>query len=96
MISEEEFNRRVMERNSANPEDDSRGDSAVNSHLEIDLGKRGSEISLSTLKEIEEEDEGHIKAASSPDQEKIEDDINNEAHKGSSSSWPDAGEISSG
>jgi hypothetical protein len=85
-ITEEQFNQMVVERNVANPEDDSKGDSAIDETVEAELGLENTD-----LDEIEEEDRGHT--STDTDEEKITEQISNKSHKGSST-WPDPADIS--
>jgi hypothetical protein len=87
-ISEEEFNRLVVNRNDAPPEEDSKGDSANNDYLEAELGEEYPNEDPEVLNEIENEDLGHTKTQSSEsDDEMIENGTRDESHDGST--WPD-------
>ena len=86
-ITEEQFNQMVAARNLANPEDDSKGDSAIDETVEAELGLENTD----DLGEIEEEDHGHT--TTDTDEEKIIEQISNQFREGSST-WPDPADIS--
>jgi hypothetical protein len=93
-ITEEEFNRIVADRNETNPEDDSKGDSAIDETVEAELGEHYGEDNsedVDALEEIEDEDHGHTVV--NADREKIISQTSDEDHEGSST-WPDPADIS--
>jgi hypothetical protein len=94
-ITEEEFNRIVIARNASQPEEDSKGDSAIDETVEAELGENfskeeGSE-NVDNLDEIEEEDRGYT--TTDADREKI-DARTSDQSRDRSSTWPDPADIS--
>ena len=91
LISEEEFNRIIINRHSAKPEDDSKDDSGVNRALESEIGDHFIDGDFDALDEIE--GDNGLDESDDADDEKIEEDISSANHSGSST-WPDKSEIS--
>ncbi len=91
MITEEEFNRIVISRHSAKPENDSKDDSGVNRALEAEMGEHFVDQDFDALDEIEEDND--LDERDSEDDEKVEREISSENHPGSST-WPDGSDIS--
>ena len=89
-ISEQDFNQLVARMSTSNPEDDSKGDSAIDANIEATLGEYYAEGRMDTLKEIAAED--HALVVPKGDQEKFEQGTTDDSHEGSST-WPDASEI---
>jgi hypothetical protein len=93
-ITEEEFNRIVIARNVSQPEEDSKGDSAIDETVEAELGENypdeGPE-NTESLDEIEDEDRGHT--VTDADREKIAAQTSDQSHE-RSSTWPDPADIS--
>ena len=91
-ISEEEFNRMIVNQGKALPSDDSKGDSAVDASIEVESGKQFPEQS-DEVEELTNEDHGHINTTDITE-DTLEEKLNTETHDGRST-WPDPSEIDS-
>jgi hypothetical protein len=92
-ISELEFNRLVGDRGSSEPEEDSKGDSAVDETIEIQMGEQYPEEDEESLDETENEDQGHVGTEPNLDQQRIQDETTSQPRV-RSSTWPAGGDLS--
>ena len=97
-ISEQEFNRVVIQRGRALPQEDSKGDSAIDETVETEMGENFSEndeqSELEDLNEIDDEDRGHSQgyaAGPEKDADKIAQETSTQGRR--ASTWPDASDI---